>query len=322
MRILVTGGFGFLGGRIVQRLLNEGHDVVIGTSRDIKSDDYPNAPAQIVQICWNNIDKLENTCSGVDAIIKASGMNAQDCLADPVGALKINAVATASILQAAIKKKVRRFLYLSTVHVYTDSLQGTISEQSCPSNLHPYATSNRAAEDVVMYAQKNSLIDGIVIRLSNGFGVPMHPEVNCWKLLVNDLCRQAVEKKQMVLASDGLQVRNFISIQEICNIVNFLVCSTSLQRNIGAIGPINVGGKASLTVLEMAKLVQSRCRSILGFSPELIVGPRSDLNRALHLDFKIDRLLSLGYAHVYEPKEEIDKLLRYCHKVFQGSNGH
>lgn len=317
LKILVTGGFGFLGGRIAHHLLHEGHDVLFGTRREIKPEDYPNGSAQVVQTCWNDADKLEDICSDVDAIIHASGMNAQDCAADPVSALNINAVATASILQAAIKKKVRRFLFLSTVHVYTDSLHGAISEQRCPSNLHPYATSNRAAEDVVLYAQKRKLIDGIVIRLSNGYGVPMHRGVNCWRLLVNDLCRQAVEKKQMLLESDGLQVRNFISIQEICNVIDFFVCRASLLKNVGEVGPINVGGKSSCTVLEMAKLLQSRCMSVLGFTPELLVRSHGSLNKALQLDFQIERLLSMGYVHRYDPNEEIDGLLMYCQKVFK-----
>jgi UDP-glucose 4-epimerase len=319
MRILVTGGLGFLGGRIARHLLDEGHDVLVGTRRDIKSEEYPNQDAKVVQTCWHDTAKLEDICSGVDVIIHASGMNAQDCVRDPVGALHVNTLAPASILQAAIKTRVRRFIYISTIHVYTDCLQGVISEACCPSNLHPYATSIRAAEDVVLCAQKSRRIDGIVIRLSNGYGVPIHHTVNCWMLLVPSLCRQAVETRRMVLASDGLQVRNFIPLQEICNVMDFLACRISLQRNVGEVGAINVGGKTTLTVLEMAKRVQSRCRSVLGFTPELVVGPRGNLSQSLELDFRIDRFLSLGYVHVYNPNEEIDRLLIYCHDIFSGS---
>lgn len=321
MKILVTGGFGFLGGRVAQHFFRQGHDVLLGTRRDNRLEHYLNEQeqGQVVQTCWDDAHKLENICSGVDVIIHASGMNAQDCASDPVGALKINTVATASILQAAIKKNVRRFIYVSTIHVYTDSLQGAISELSCPTNLHPYASSNRAAEDVVLCAQKYRLIDGIVIRLSNGYGVPIHHTVNCWMLLVNNLCRQVAETKRIVLTSDGLQARNFIPMQEICSVMDFLACRMSLQRNVGEVGPINVGGKTSLTVFEMAKLIQSRCMSVFGFVPELVVGPRGNLNHSLQLDFQIGRFLSLGYVHMHDPNDEIDRLLRYCHDVFSGS---
>lgn len=316
MRILVTGGLGFLGGRVAQHLVHKGHDVLIGTHRDIDGVHNLNECTQVVQTCWNDVGKLERICSEVDVIIHASGMNAQDCAVDPVGALNINAVATASILQAAIKMKVKRFLYVSTVHVYTDYLHGEISELYCPSNLHPYATSNRAAENVVFYAQKKNLIDGIVIRLSNGYGVPVHRSVNCWKLLVNDLCRQSAENQEIRLVSNGMQSRNFIAMNEICNVIDLLSCCTSLSKNVGEIGPINVGGKTSLTVLEMAKIVQNRCSSVLGFTPELIIGHQGNMNTTSHFDYKIDRLQKIGYVHVHDPTEEMDNLIKYCHIEF------
>ena len=55
-------------------------------------------------------------------------MNASDCLKDPVEALNLNAVATTKILQSAIKMGVKKFLYISSIHVYKDKLQGSISE--------------------------------------------------------------------------------------------------------------------------------------------------------------------------------------------------
>jgi UDP-glucose 4-epimerase len=165
MNILITGGLGFLGARIARHLYDEGHYVLRGTRRDVGSVDCSNEQFPVVQTFWFDAEKLENICSDIDVIVHVSGMSAQECACDPVGALMTNAVATASILQAAVKSHVRRFIYVSTIHVYTSCLQGVISEQTTLSNLHPYATSNRAAEDVVLSAQKYHLIDGVVIRL-------------------------------------------------------------------------------------------------------------------------------------------------------------
>ena len=76
-------------------------------------------------------------------------MNAQNCVTDPVAALEVNAVATARLLQAAIRQGAKRFIYLSTAHVYGSSLSGVITEETCPASLCPYAASHRAGEDVV-----------------------------------------------------------------------------------------------------------------------------------------------------------------------------
>lgn len=316
MKILVTGGLGFLGGRIAHHLLNEGHNVLVGTRNAIKLGDRFVDGARVVQTSWNDCAKLEDICAGVDLIIHASGMNAKDCLADAGRALAVNAVATANLLQSAIKQNVRRYLYISSIHVYADSLQGEISEADCPANLHPYAASHRAAENAVFWAQKNGFIDGIVVRFSNGFGVPTRRDANCWMLLVNDLCRQAVEHKQLVLVSNGMQSRNFISISEMCSAIDFLMCKLPSEHMVGQAGPINVGGQSSLSVLEMAKLIQSRCESILGYTPELFVREQGGVAQNSQLVFQLNRLEALGYLHSHHHIEEIDRLLVYCHDSF------
>src|SRR3546814_17036700 len=93
-------------------------------------------------------------------------MNAQNCAANPVEALEFNGVATARLVQAAARVGIRRFIYLSTAHVYCAPLTGTITEDTCPRNLHPYATSHLAGENAVLSAVQAGEISGMVLRLS------------------------------------------------------------------------------------------------------------------------------------------------------------
>ncbi len=317
MKILVLGGFGFLGGRITQYFTDAGHNVFQGTSSKIKLVNSNVDGAKVVQIDWNNQEKLDFICRDIDLIIHASGMNSRDCIDDPIGALRVNAVSTASILQSAIKMHVKRFIYISTIHVYKDSLVGNISELDSVTNAHPYATSNRAGEDTVMWAQKNKFIDGIVVRVSNGFGAPKSKNANCWMLLVNDLCSQAVKNKKLVLNSNGLEIRNFIPISEICNAIDFLVCQIPFELRIGNDGPINIGSKTSISVLDMAKLIQSRCGPILGYTPELLVKEKKNSDKISYLNFKTNRLEALGYTYKHTLVNELDKLLIYCANNFK-----
>ena len=132
-----------------------------------------------------------------------------------------------------------------------------------------------------MWAQKNKLIDGIVVRISNGFGVPINKHVNCWMLLANDLCRQAVEQEKLVLNSNGMQVRNFISISEICSALDHILCKAPSSQLVTNKGPINIGGKSSLTLLDMAKLIQSRCKDIIGHTPDLFLKEKNSKRKYL-----------------------------------------
>ena len=110
MRILVTGGFGYLGGRIAQSLSSECHEIVLGS----RKKQYPPKwlpDAEVVQIEWDNSECLLHICGKVDAIVHAAGMNSQDSLLDPEGAIKSNGKSTERLVQASIDAKVSKFIY-------------------------------------------------------------------------------------------------------------------------------------------------------------------------------------------------------------------
>ena len=263
MRILITGGFGFVGGRLGQYLHQAGHQIMLG-SRNANS--LPNwlPNAEVVKTDWNDAGSLEQACNGADVVIQAAGINAQDCAADQIAALEVNGLGTARLLAAATRAGVKRFIYLSTAHVYSSPLIGKISEDTCPSNLHPYATSHLAGERAVLGANQRGDIEGVVLRLSNAFGMPAHKDVNCWMLLVNDLCRQAVETGKLVLHSNGLQQRDFITLTNVVLCVEyFLSLPLATYKN----SVFNLGGDCSLSVYDMTLLVASRCQAVLGFTP-------------------------------------------------------
>lgn len=313
MRVLITGGFGFIGGRVAQYLLQAGHQVVLGARNPGCSPAWW-PQAKVVTTNWHDVHALAQICDGVDVAIQAAGMNAQGCAADPVAALEFNGLATARLVAAATRAGVKRFIYLSTAHVYASPLIGTITEDTCPRNLHPYASSHLAGENAVLSASQRGEIEGIVLRLSNAFGAPVHKDVNCWMLLVNDLCRQAVQTRKMVLHSSGLQQRDFIALAEVCRVVGHLsICAS----NIAMPSVFNVGSGLSQSVLEMAKLIQWRCKVVLGFEPE-IQRPEAGANeRHEMLVYRPERLAKIGEAPKLENNIEIDCLLEFCQTSYK-----
>ena len=313
MRTLITGGFGYLGGRLAQFLVNQaGYTILLGARQQTRSPDWL-SHVEVVQTRWDSPASLEQICIGVNAVVHLAGMNAQDCTTDPVAALEVNGLDTARLLNAAIKQGVKRFIYLSTAHVYGNPLAGVITEETCPTNLHPYATSHRAGEDVVRAAHQRGEIEGIVIRLSNGYGAPTHKDANCWMLLINDLCRQAVITQEMVLRSTGLQRRDFVPLTDACRAIGHLLVlpRQDLGRSI-----FNVGGKTTSTVWEVACLIQERCEATLGFLPQLNrVVPQADETIA-ELDYRLDAILQTGFQPSADRIEEIDQLIKFCKASF------
>lgn len=312
MKILITGGLGFIGGRLGIHLSKNGHEIVLGTRRNLSSPVWlPNVKMAVID--WESDESLIKACLGADLVIHAAGMNAKDCELDPEGALNFNARATAKLLAAAISSDVKTFFYLSSAHVYSNPLQGVINENTLPSNSHPYATSHLKGESYTQKTKEKGLINSTVLRLSNAYGTPASPEVNCWMLLVNDLCMQAVTSKQLRLTTSGIAQRNFITLSDVCTVISELIHKSESQTL-----PLmlNIGNAYSSTVYEMAVLIQERCMEVLGFSPEIILdsGDSDQVNESL--DFK--SLYSYLYKNsiINNRHAEIDELLNFCNKSF------
>jgi UDP-glucose 4-epimerase len=216
-------------------------------------------------------------------------------------------------VRAAVKRGVKRLIYLSTAHVYGRPLAGVITEDTCPTSLHPYATTHRAAEDAVRCAGEKEDIDGIVIRLSNAYGAPAHKDTDSWTLLVNDLCRQAVSTQCMLLRSSGLERRDFVPLPDVCAAIEHLLSVPARERP-GHV--FNVGGEWAPTVWEMACTVQERCALTLGFRPQLSRPAPQPGEVATELHLRLDGLLRIGFKPRSDRLAEIDRLLAFCRESF------
>jgi len=313
MRILITGGFGFVGGRLAVHLAQAGHQIVLG-SRNASGAPVWLPQAEVAQIEWNDDVALEHCCDGVDVVIHAAGMNAQECAADPVAALAFNGLATARLVSAASRAGVQRLIYFSTAHVYASPLVGSITEETCPRNLQPYATSHLAGEQAVLGISQRGQMQGVVLRLSNAFGAPMHKAVNCWMLLVNDLCKQAVQTRKLLLQTNGLQQRDFIELTKVCRVVEYFAEG---HGELAKSAIFNVGSGESQSVFAMAQIIQQRCVVVLGFEPFLyrVEGGLNEIHPVLDYRSANLALLGIQLTNSYHTVE-IDKLLCFCKTAF------
>ncbi len=311
MNILITGGFGYIGGRLAKSIVaNTEHRVILGSRTPHKIPiQLPGVSSVITQ--WDSSESLDNIMRGVDVVIHTSGMNAQDCEDDPDMALQVNGVATSNLLMAAIKQKVSRFIYLSTIHVYGSPLVGRITEDSPTKGVHPYATSHLAGENVVLKESKKGSIEGIVVRISNAFGPPVYNDVNCWMLLVNDLCRQAVNYQQLVLNSSGKQKRDFVSLADVCNaIIHLSKCPLDGVDSY----LFNIGGNWAPSILEMSKKFAQRYAKLTGIQLEIKKNQDDKSLFSETLDYSVEKLINIGFvpSNDNSVNQELDNLIHFC----------
>lgn len=312
-RILITGGFGYLGGRIAVALTHEpGVTVRLGSRKTKSTPDWlPEAEAVTMDLLAPF--SLSPVMRDIDTVVHLAAMDENECMADPRKAALVNTLGTLNVLQAAVDAGVERFIYFSTAHVYGAPLVGLLTEATLPRPIHPYAITHHAAEDFVLAAHDEKKIIGIVVRLSNGFGAPTHPDVDRWTLLANDLCRQAVQTRKMVLRSAGLQQRDFITLEDVGRAVAHLL---GLTREESGNGLFNLGGENALSVWEMTQRIAERCKLVLGHRPE-IVRPEATLDeKSPSLRYSCEKIRRTGFHLKGVAEQEIDQTLIFCSQAW------
>ena len=277
MRILVTGGAGFLGSHLSARLLHSGHSVICmdnlitGRVENI-ADLLGHEGFSFVK--YNVCDYLHIE-GPLDAVMHfASPASPQDYLEYPIATLKVGALGTHKALGLA-KAKGARFLLASTSEVYGDPLVSPQPE-SYWGNVNPisprgvYDEAKRFAEALTMAYHRYHAVDTRIVRIFNTFGPHMRPNDG---RVVSNFIVQALQKKPLSVFGDGSQTRSFCYVDDLVRgITGLLVLDSDktveqrtdrkflVTRNESADvssmhDPVNLGNPRELTVLEIAKLI-------------------------------------------------------------------
>jgi len=310
-RILITGGLGYVGGRIVERLQASYSLVVSSRSK----------PSNTVVDSFTNVEFINHPAlllpdtfpDGIDTIIHLAALNEIECVTHPDQAILVNINHTRKLLENAIYKKVKRFIFFSTIHIYGKNVgNNNMDEFTMPRPLHPYAITHRAAEDYVLAANESGKIDGIVVRLSNSFGRPLFPSVNRLSLLLNDICKHAIINKEIRLTSSGMQYRDFIALSDVVRAVETLLEMPGINHH-----PIfNLAAGKCKTVLEMAEAVKNAYARVIGLSIPIILPEGSSKIKDPYFSITSGRLKELGFEPFNNYELELDDMIRFCNLHF------
>ena len=309
-RILITGGLGYVGGRLARRLSEE-HEVWVSSRKPV-TEDILRLHGNVRRIDHALLFDAATFPSAIDAVIHLAALNEIDSVKFPSDAIRVNIDETRIILENSISKKVDQFIYFSTAHIYGAPLEGTITEESLPQPVHPYAITHRAAEDYIVAAAKHKRIKGTVLRLSNSFGTPVSAHVNRWTLLANDLCRQAVEKGTITLRSNGCQYRDFICLADVEEVMAKMLTNPQPLKHI----IYNLGSGISMRVMDMADSIIQTAVTVLKKNISLDLPAESLPTDEPSLSYSISRLLDEGYHIPNDVNIELERLLQFCSENF------
>lgn len=302
MRIAITGGSGFLSGRLAEDLSQKGHSVQVFT----RKHDPKNTIARERIVNWSSEESLSHICNKSDVVIHAAGINAKDSNDNPLLANEVNGGNTTKLALLASTFGVKKFIYISTAHVYKNESVGVFTEESIPQNNSPYATSHLIGEHGVLELDGLNGMRSIVVRVGNVYGAPANNNTSCLNLAVNNFYYQALTQHRITIQSNSKTERNFLSATDFCSTFNQII---NLERMNG-FRLFNVGALNSRSLLEMAKLVTFDTGFRIGKSIEVTEINRTE-NSDLKFDLNTDRLQGLGISTKDNFKEEFDRLYAY-----------
>lgn len=302
MNILVTGGFGYLGSHISDHFLNTGHRVKILSRTPHRELSGWSRQFVVATGDISDYAAIENCCRGMDVVIHTAALNEVDCRSKPREALLVNGYGTRNLLQDACRHNVKRFIYLSTFHVYGVPEAGIITEETLPDPVNSYSISHYLAERYCRQFEVEEGLTSYILRISNGYGAPLFKSVNRWTLVANDLCSMAFNQRKIALKSRGTQTRDFIAIGDILRGIEIFA-----ENDIEDDGHIyNLGGENNVSIISLANTVAGVYRERYGENiaveiPEDGAGP--DIKAPFQ--YSIGKIKRLGYRPASVMREEI-----------------
>jgi dTDP-glucose 4,6-dehydratase len=266
MRVLVTGGAGFLGSHLCDLLLREGHEVIAmdnlitGNTRNIAH--LAGNPG--FRFIHHDVTEYIFLDGPLEAILHfASPASPIDYLELPIQTMKVGAMGTHKALGVA-KAKNARFLLASTSEVYGDPLVHPQPE-SYWGNVNPigprgvYDEAKRFAEALTMAYRRAHGVDTRIVRIFNTYGPRMRPNDG---RVVPALIGQAIADEPLTVFGDGSQTRSFCYVEDLVAGIYRLLTSEEHE-------PTNIGNSSEMTVLQFAKEIQR----LTGTKAEIVFKP-------------------------------------------------
>ena len=289
MRVIITGGAGFLGSHLCDKLLELGHEVVCldNLSTGSRENIAHLLGREGFQFVKHDVTEYVFVSGAVDAVMHfASPASPRDYLELPIQTLKVGALGAHKTLGLA-RDKGARFLLASTSETYGDPLVNPQPEDYW-GNVNPigvrgvYDEAKRFAEALTMAYHRSHGIDSRIVRIFNTYGPRMRPHDG---RVVSNFIVQALRGEPMTIYGKGDQTRSFCYVDdEVDGIIRLLTAADSEQIH----EPVNIGNPEELSVSDIANKV----RALISSSSEIVHKPlpeddpkvrRPDITRAKRL---------------------------------------
>ena len=291
MKIMVTGGAGFIGSNFIHYLLREYDDIKVinydkltyagnlDNLKDIEND----ARYHFIKgdICDKELVERVIKEYGIEQIINfAAESHVDRSITGPEPFIKTDVFGTFTLLEASRKFDVERYVQISTDEVYGSIKEGSFSEKDALNPSSPYSASKASADMLVIAYNKTYGLNTVITRSSNNYGPYQYPEK-----LIPVLIIRALHDKPLPIYGEGTNVRDWLYVEDNCKAID-------LVRRKGKEGEIyNIAANEEWRNIDVAKLILQ----ILNKPESLITFVKDRPGHDFRYSLKIDKIKALGW---------------------------
>ncbi len=263
MNVLVTGGAGFIGSHVVDRFIQEGHQVSILDNLSTGKRKNVNREAVLYKadICGTRLERIFKRERPAVIVHLAAQINVRKSTEDPMFDTNVNVVGTINLLQLAVKYGVRKIVFASSGGaVYGEQYQFPVPEShpTCP--LSPYGINKLSCEHYLEYFRHEAGIGYAALRFGNVYGPRQNPEGEAGVIAI--FSQQLLNGQQPLINGNGLQTRDYVYVRDV---VESVMIASDEQVN----GIYNVGTGEETTVND----IFHRLKALTGVESKELHGP-------------------------------------------------
>lgn len=284
MNTIVTGGCGFIGSHIVDRLVKLNINVIVIDDLSATENEkfYFNESAKYYHLDISNKNDIEPLFENVDYVFHlAAESRIQPAIQNPLRAYNVNVIGTLNVLELSKKYGIKRIMYSSTSSVYGLTQNLPTKETEKIDCLNPYAHSKYLGEELFRQYYKIYKLDSVIFRYFNVFG-ERSPVKGQYAPVIGIFLNQKKEDKSLTIVSDGLKKRDFIYVGDIVdvNIKAMNEFGTFMSKTL------NIGSGENISIIEIANVI-SKNHAHLEDRPGEAENTLADLTQARKLlDFR------------------------------------
>ena len=304
MKILITGGSGFIGSHIVEHYQDKAEEIrVLDNLRTGYRHNLDGLRHTFLEGSVTDRELVKQAVEGVDYIFHLAALvSVPESMAKPGECVDINVHGLLNVLEEASGAGVKKLVFASSAAIYGDNPTVPKLETMVPEPKSPYAITKLDGEYYLEMFQREGLLETAAIRFFNVFGPRQDPK-GAYAAAVPIFIEKAVRNEDITVFGDGGQTRDFIYVKDIVGALSFAV------ETLGVTGVFNAGYGGQMTINDLANGLISTARS----SSQVLHGSER-AGDVRHSRASAGKLRAAGWAPRYTLEEGLDVTLKFFNK--------